>query len=63
MQVEILSMFKLVSFESLARNDVSEWGSQAEAHCKRNLNPSCEVLDITFWNPCSRNFCRHYYKS
>ena len=31
-------MFKLVSFESLARNDVSEQGSQAEAHCKRNLN-------------------------
>ena len=38
MQVEILSMFKLVSFESLARNDVSEQGSQAEAHCNRNLN-------------------------
>ena len=37
-QVEILSMLKLVSFESLAGNDLSERGTQAEAHCERNLN-------------------------
>ena len=28
----------LVSFESLAGNDFSERGTQAEAHCERNLN-------------------------
>ena len=38
MQVEILSMLKLVSFESLAKNDFSERDKQAEAHCERNLN-------------------------
>ena len=32
-EVEILFMFKLVSFESLAGNDFSERGTQAEAHC------------------------------
>ena len=44
-QIKILSILKLVSFESLARNDVSERGMQAEAHCERNLNANCEVLD------------------
>ena len=29
---------KVASFESLAGNDFSERGTQAEAHCKRNLN-------------------------
>ena len=29
---------KLVSFESLAGNDFSERGTQAEAHCERNLH-------------------------
>ena len=38
LQVEILSMLKLVSFESLAGNAFSELGKQAEAHCERNLN-------------------------
>ena len=37
-QVEILTMLKLVSLESLAGNDFSERGKQAEAHCERNLN-------------------------
>ena len=33
-------------FESLAGNDFSERGAQAEAHCERNLNSAnCEVLD------------------
>ena len=34
-QVEILSMFKLVSFESLPGHDfsISERGTQAQAHC------------------------------
>ena len=32
------SILKLVSFESLAGNDFSERGTQAEAHCERNLN-------------------------
>ena len=33
---------QVVSFESLAGNDFSERGTQAQAHCERNLN---EVLD------------------
>ena len=36
----------MVLFESLAGNDFSERGTQAEAHCERNLNSAnCEVLD------------------
>ena len=34
----ILSILKLVSFESLTGNDFSERDTQAEAHCERNLN-------------------------
>ena len=37
-QIKILSILKLVSFESLAGNDFSERGTQAEAHCERNLD-------------------------
>ena len=37
-QIKILSTLKVVSFESLAGNDFSERGTQAEAHCERNLN-------------------------
>ena len=35
----------MVSFEILAGNDFSERGAQPEAHCKRNLNRQCEVID------------------
>ena len=45
MQIKILSILKLVSFESLAGNDFSEWGTQAEAHCKETSIANCEVLD------------------
>ena len=44
MQIKILSILKLVSFESLAENDFSEWGTQAEAHCETSI-ANCEVLD------------------
>ena len=37
-KIKILSILKVVSFESLAGNDFSERGTQAEAHCERNLN-------------------------
>ena len=37
-QIKILSILKVVLFESLAGNDFSERGTQAEAHCERNLN-------------------------
>ena len=37
-QIKILSILKLVSFESLAGNDFSERGTQADAHCERNFN-------------------------
>ena len=38
-QIKILpAILKLVSFESLAENDFSEQGTQAEAHCERNLS-------------------------
>ena len=49
MQIKILSILKLVSFESLFGNEFSERGAQAEAHYERNLNrqltANCEVLD------------------
>ena len=34
----VLSILKVVSFESLVGNDFSERGTQAEAHCERSLN-------------------------
>ena len=37
-QIKILPILKLVSFKSLAGNDFAERGTQAEAHCERNLN-------------------------
>ena len=33
-----LPIKSLVSFERLAGNDFSQQGTQAEAHCERNLN-------------------------
>ena len=36
-KIKILYILKLVSFDSLAGNDFSEWGMQAEARCERNL--------------------------
>ena len=48
-QIKILSILKLVSFESLARNDFSERGTQAERlPAKETSNweiANCEVLD------------------
>ena len=35
----------MVSLDSLAGNDFSDRGAQPEAHCERNLNRHCEVLD------------------
>ena len=43
--IKTLFILKMVSFESLAGNNSSERGAQAEAHCKRNLNRHCDVLD------------------
>ena len=63
-QVKILSILKPVSFEILAGNDkFSEHGMQAEAHCKRNLNPQLWSIRRKISHRFSRNFCRHYYKS
>ena len=46
MQIKILSILKVVLFDSLARDDFSERGTQAEAHCERNLSSAnCEVSD------------------
>ena len=39
------SILKMLSSECLAGNDSSERGAQVEAHCERNLNRHCEVLD------------------
>ena len=50
-QVKILSILKVVSFESLAGNDFSERDTQAEAHCERNLNRQ-------LWYPASSGFSR-----
>ena len=36
-QIKILSILKMGSFESLSGNDLSERGTQAEAHCERNF--------------------------
>ena len=62
-QIQILSILKLVSFESLAGNDFSEWGTQAEAHCKENLNRQLWSIRRKISHRCSRNFCKHFYKS
>ena len=62
-QIKILSTLKLVSFESLAGNDFSERGSQAETHCKRNLNRQLWSIRWKISHPCSRNFYRFYHKS
>ena len=57
MQVKILFLLKLVSFESLAGNDFFERGTQA---AKETIIASVEVLDVI--HRCSRNFCRDCYK-
>ena len=62
-QIKILSILKLVSFESLAGNDFSEQDRQAEAHCERNLNRQLWSIREKMSHRCSRNFCRHYHKS
>ena len=54
-QVEILSMLKLVSFESLAKNDFSELGTQAKAHCERNLNRQLKLIR-RISHRCLKNF-------
>ena len=63
MQIKILSILKLVSSESLAGNDFSEGDTQAEAHCERNLHFQLWSMRRKILHRCSRNFCRHYYKS
>ena len=63
LQIKILSILKVVSFESLSWNDFSERGTQAEAHCQRNLNRQPWSNRRKTSHRCSRNFCRHYYKS
>ena len=60
---KILSILKVVSVESLAGNDFSERGTQAEAHCERNLNRQLWSIRRKLKHRCSRNFCRHYHKS
>ena len=55
-QTKILSILKLVSFESLAGNDFSERGTQAEAHCERNLNSQLWSIRRKISHRCSRNF-------
>ena len=62
-QIKILSILKLVSFESLAGNDFSARGSQAETHCKRNLNRQLWSFRPQISHPCSSNFFRFYHKS
>ena len=62
-QIKILSILKVVSFESLAGNYFSERGTQAEAHCERNLNHQLWSVRRKTPHRCSRGFCRHYHKS
>ena len=62
-QIRILSILKLVSFESLAENDFPERGTQAEARCERNVNRQLGSIRRKIFHRCSRNFCRDYYKS
>ena len=62
-EIKTLSMLQMVWFESLAGNDFSERGAQQEAHCERNLNRQLWSIRRKILHRCSRNFCRHYYKS
>ena len=52
----MLSILKLVSVESLAGNDFSERGTQAEAHCERNLNRQLWSIRRRISHRCLRNF-------
>ena len=58
-QIKILSILKLVSFESLAGSDFSERGTQAKAHCKRNLYRQLWSIRQKISHRCSRN---HYVR-
>ena len=58
-----VTILKLVSFERLARKDFFERGTQAEAHCERNLNLQLWSIKRKISHRCSRIFFRHYYKS
>ena len=63
-QIKILSILKLVSFESLAGNDFSERGMHAEAHRERNFqlwNRQLWIIRRKMKHHCSRNFWWHYY--
>ena len=55
-QIKILSILKMVSFERLAGNDFSERGTEAEAHCERNLNRQQWSIRQKILHRCSRNF-------
>ena len=55
-QIKMLSILKLFSFGSLAGNDFSERGTQAEAHCERNLNRQLWSIRRKISHRCSRNF-------
>ena len=60
-QIKILpSILKLVSFESLAENDFSERGTQAEAHCDRNLNRQLWSIGRNIASLFKEIFGRHY---
>ena len=45
MQIKILSILKVVSFESLAGNDFSERGTHRRLIGKENSIANCEVFD------------------
>ena len=58
----MLSILKLVSFETLAGNDFSDGGTLAEAHCEETSIAKCEVLDQKYRIAVQGIFCRLYYK-
>ena len=64
-QIKILSILKLVSFESLTWNDFSERGTEVEAQWERNLQLWNRQLWCIRWkilHHCSRKFWWHYYQ-
>ena len=56
MQIKILSILKVISFESLAGNDFSERYTQAEAHCERNLSHQLWSIRRKTLQRCSKKF-------
>ena len=63
MQIKILSILKVVSFESLAGNDFLNGVRKRRLIAKETSIANCEVLDEKHRIAVPGIFCTYYYKS